>query len=79
MSSEIPGSSFKEDRKHKVLRQPRRAMRDVCVPSVNRSFSSVESQWFIKYVRDELRGIYDSCIAEVTKGFGAVKLLGSDV
>lgn len=43
------------------------------VPTVHRIIISVESEWFTKYVKEELRLIHICYIAEVTEEIGTVK------
>lgn len=45
---------------------------------MNRIFIYVVSEWFTKYVGDNLELIYDGYIEEETKGLGTVQLLRND-
>lgn len=56
-----------------------RPTRVVCLPSVKRMFITVESEWLTKYVRQKAGNINDCYIVEITRHFGALQLLESDV
>lgn len=54
LQSRISKSDFEEYRTLKVLRQARRSHHVVYVLSLNRIFTLAESEYFARYVKDEL-------------------------
>lgn len=67
--------SFQEDRKRKVLCQPRQARRMFQVQSVNLLLITVQRKRFTNQVGGELRRIYDRYVTEVVDVVKSVQLL----
>lgn len=79
LPSEITESYSKENKNQKVLEHSERALRNVCVRSVNRISIFVEIEWLTKYIEEKLELNHDRYIAEIVGQLEAVTSLGCEL